>query len=469
MRLHHVIRSFKIAALLSAVATIAALPASAMTIDSPTEGRAVRDKVKIVIPRASLPVSGTQTKFLTVKIDGRFHAAIEANPASTDGKAPVNPNIVYIWDTKQLINDPLLPEDQRRYKDGMHEILIEAHGIGAGDKDIITDSAKVTVNLKNLIARADPAPPIRLNYRYHLGQQSTYRVSTSAEILDPTGYSLTGGMVPLRGRFDVFQSIEDIQPDGAALIRYKVERNSAFTQTYGQLTGLMQQFNSVYKLIDITGRTIDDNVLASKLGTQVTDCLIRLPRQPIQVGDMWSTSFKMKLEGLAPTTKFEGAATLDALEWDSGFECARISSNLTGDSTFGFFGPTPARVNATNTSYFAYKVGKLIRDTTVIEFTSTMDTATLASIQQQMSMGADTTGGMSMPSMPGSSVSSAPSPSRGPLVPSGNSSGLGMPTPVIGAPSGSSMPSSSPSYGAAAGPSVRSVTVRIVISKELRQ
>jgi hypothetical protein len=457
MRLLHVVRSFTATALLSSIVLLASTSASALIITSPTEGRIVRDKVKIVIPKSSLPADITQTRFISIKVDGQFLAAIDtsSDAAFSDAK---NPNIVYVWDTKRAIANPLISEDQRYYKDGMHDIVVEAHSLGANKKDIVTETASVAVNLKNQIPRADPAPPLKLRYRYHFGQQSTYNVSVEGEILDPTGLSLTGGVLPVQGEFDVAQSVEDVQGDGSALIRYKVDKDTAWTLIYGQssLPGQNVKFRSVYKIIDSLGKTVDSNVLSGNVKIEVTDCLIRLPSRSIQIGDTWPTETRMKLEGFADTVKLTGTSSLVGLEWESNLECAKIVSELSGEPVFTFLPYNGGMIKITNIAYFAHKLGKLVKDVTVIQYDTIMDTALLANIQQQVFPAS------AIPAIPSSPTSST-SPSGGPMA-----AARRMPT----APSMPGMAPISPAPGISPGGtslSSRTVKVRLIITKELQK
>ncbi|HOP80302.1 MAG TPA: hypothetical protein PLZ21_07020, partial [Armatimonadota bacterium] len=449
----HMVRSFTTLVMLLSGVVLLATTASAITIASPTEGQIVRDKVRIVIPRSSLPMEVSRSGLICIKVDGRFCAAIDASATATDRKSPVSTSIVYVWDSKAVIKDPNpnIPADQRRYRDGRHEITVEAHGIsGDARKESIIESAKVVVNLQNTVQRPNPAPPVNLKYRYYLGQQSIYRVSVTGEILSATGYSLTGGQFPIAGGFDIIQSVEDVLPDGSGLIRYKVDKDSAYTNIFGQLNLLRYstRFPSVYRIMDSSARVLDANVLSGKVKTEIADCLIRMPGRPVQVGDTWPNEIKMKLEGLSALSNLTGQSTVESFEWEGGFECAKINSRLSGDATF-YFPPVngaPARINAHNIAYFAYKPGKLVKDVTEIEISASMDTATLNTLQQQQQVPSMTSGlyGGGMPSGP-ASMGTAP-----PLV-----TGTGRSTGGYNSGSGTQ------------GSGMTAIKIRLTITKEL--
>lgn len=448
MRLVHMIHSLNITAVVLLGLT-AAVPAMALTIESPTEGRTVRDQVAIVIPRSSLPSGVARSGFLAVKIDGRFCAAISIVDHSGE-KAPASENIVYIWNTKSPIDDPLLPKDERRYRDGRHEIVVEAHTTGAKKKEDVAATAKVNVVLQNSVPRPQPAPSLHLRYRYHLGQQSLFRISAAGEILDNNGYSMTGGQPPILGEFDVMQSIEDVKSDGSALIRYKVQKN-AFTQVFGQISLLGQQgqsFKSVYKILDSVGRTIEANVLSTKSEFEVTDCLVRLPSHPVQVGDTWFTSTRLKLEGLATQpADLTGESKIEALEWEGGFKCAKIVSRLNGSMSFSFL-PQAANtpVAATSVAYFAYESGKLVNETITFEFGTSLDNSFLATLAPQ-----------AIPTQSAAAPSAgAPAPGMPPVM----MPGMGMPPPSDASPG--RLSTSTPQN------TMTPVKVRLVVAKELK-
>lgn len=463
MRLIHKIRSLTTAGVLFGSGLLMATSALALTIDTPTEGRLVRDKVPIVIPRYSLPPEVIRSGFITIKIDGRFLAAVDASLKQTDSKAPFNPNVVYIWDTKRPINDPTLPTDQRHYRDGRHVILVEAFAIGSAmtSKDNVLESATVTVTLQNQVQRPNPAPPVNMKYRYHLGLESRFKVGTTCEILDATGYSLTGGQFPVVGEYDVLQIVEDMETSSSALLRYKVDKDSAFTQIFGQISllGQMQKYSSVYKIIDVRGKVIDPSVMSGRNKIEVTDCLLPLPNYAVQVGDRWPVDMRLKLEGLTDYGRYRGTSALAGFEWDSGFECAKIISEIRGSSTFYFLNLGRKNdVKAINTAYFAYKPGKLVKDVTVIEFNASMDNATLAALQQQMP-GAGYAGAM------GGASSGQTTPLTGGL--SQSRAGLSAPSfgePVTRGGISAPTPAAELSYS---GSGQTAVKIRLVITKEL--
>jgi len=437
MRLIQVFCRFSV--LIVAITAMAAVPVFAIAIQSPTEGQIVRDQVKIVVPKTSLAPEVAGTGFLVVKIDGRFIAAVGLT--STDNKA-YSDSVVYIWKSKDPISDPTLSAEDRYFKDGKHEITVEGFGPNESGKYVSLETAKVTVNLQNKVAQTDPPAPIKLRYRFRIGQENIFRFTTYADILSPAGVSLSGGQYPIQGQFSVLQAIEDLQSGGsAALARYKVDKNG-FTQLYGNVNMIAytgSPLKSVYKIISNTGRTLEDNVLSQTVEATVTDTLVWLPSRLVQVGETWPCTFRLKLEGLCDVTDFTGTSTLEGLEWEQGYKCAKIVSKVRGlpdfkfleeqensglqnmpygqmanqitapyatalswaegtDTSGGSVGaggmPTVKKkkpkiagpIDATITSYFAYETGKLIKNVITMEFQSTLSADTIAGLQQKVNV-----------------------------------------------------------------------------------
>lgn len=420
MRFTHVVRSFTaIAAVSLAAFTVGTTPASAITLTSPTEGQIVRGKVQIVVPKSSLsPDVATSMGFVAVKIDGRFVAAVGVDTATAKTKSG-QAVLIYSWDSKAPINGTNLPEDQRYYRDGPHEIVVEGHGPGPKGDTVALEKTSVNIVLKNRIPQPNPAPPVKLRYRYTMGQTSTYKLSLSGEVLTIAGMSLSGGQIPVQSQYVLTQAVEDLQGNNTALLRYKVGKDG-YTQLFGQVTLLAQtgqKFKSVYKVIDTTGRTLEENVLTTATEAPVSDCLLWLPSRAVQVGESWQTSTRLKLEGLTDLFTLSGMSTLESLEWERGHKCAKIVSKLTGQPNFRFLPSANGPVDVTSVAYFAYDTGKMIKNTFTMEINTKLDDAVIANLQQKV----DTSGSVSTDSSSGS-TSAAPAYNMG--MPGGGPAGM---------------------------------------------
>ncbi len=363
----------------AALFTAACVPAWSLTISSPTEGQSVRGKVPIIIPRSSLSSDVSASGFIAIKINGQFCSAIGISGSGSDEDSPKS-EIVYLWDTKSTRVTGR--GEATSYNDGKYEITVETHSTGG--RDTIVGSSKVNVNLKNQIDQANPAPPINLSYKYILGQVSDFKYTTTAEVFDKYGFSLSGGQPPIMGEFVVGQSVEDSRRDGTALIRYKVDKNRLpYSQVLGTVSmlGQTQRFRSIYRILDATGKVLEANVFTTRTVGDVSDCLLALPGSPVKKGATWPTVFHVMLEGISSPTDLTGQSYFDSLEWESGIECVKIASNWNGNMSFPGFAPGSVPVKASGTSFYAYKVKKLIKQIIVIEFSTNVGSDVITKLQ----------------------------------------------------------------------------------------
>ena len=115
----------------------------------PKDGAEVREKVKIVIPRASVPAEG----FVAIYIDKQFKVAL-APPSAEDlqeKKLPPNSPVTYVWDTKApLTSDTNVTAQDRFAQDGPHVISIKSY---RGDGGLVEEVA-AQVTLKNILDSA---------------------------------------------------------------------------------------------------------------------------------------------------------------------------------------------------------------------------------------------------------------------------------------------------------------------------
>lgn len=384
MTLFRVRRSQLLETSILAVAVLMALGVrtSALTVLSPTESSTVREKVRIVIPRTAVPTDG----FVAINIDGKFRVAAALpeevkNPGHSD-----SPYYTYIWDTKAPVLSPGPSAEPVKLGDGKHEIEVQIHN-SLGKK---TDFAKLNVLLKNKVSLPTPPPAIKLYYRYRVGDLSVYHIKVDGDVQDNQGQPYLSGIALLKAEFDVIQSVEDVFPDGSALVRYRLGPDST-AQYLGQPISLEQTPGtafSVYKEISKFGRVLQKDVIR-KSSTTVTDVLPMLPGKAVQLGEGWPSTFKIKIEGInnSGPVGFTLTNVLDSIEWESGRECAKIESTMTSTGKLnvlpsgdGSDDQTPAK--GTGTFFIAYKTGRLIKAFATIEATAAIDQATLTGLQQ---------------------------------------------------------------------------------------
>lgn len=373
----------EIAFLALAAIILLSVGASALTIISPTEGAKVREKVKIVIPRSAVPTDG----FVTISVDGKFRASAalpEEMRNDANGAAPASPYYTYIWDTKAPVQSVNSTEAPIILKDGKHDVEVQVHDAIGRRVGI----SKVSVNVQNKPAIPNPAPPFKLYYKFHLGDQTVYRCRIDGEILDNLGQPLLSGVSAVKTDYDVIQTIEEARKDGTALVRYKIGPD-ATALLYGNqipMIGANGTSPSIYKLIDNRGKVLQSDLIR-KTNTTITDIMAGLPTKPVQVGETWTSNFRLKIEGFGDAVPYQMNNRFDSVEWEGGRECAKIISDMTALGKIQILPGAESNdeqtpIKGTGVFYFAYKTGKLIRASATLESNLSIDQATLTNLQQ---------------------------------------------------------------------------------------
>lgn len=383
----------KSAVFAAAVLFLGAACCGAFQLIAPTDGQAVREYVKIVIPAGVVPDGG----FISVLVGDpgaeRFVIASSRDAA----KVGADGSLVFFWDSKAPYYESSDPSKPRNFKDGRYSLIVRAFD----STGKVTDSASTTIELKNRVPRTNPAPPLLLVNSLSFGQVNHYRVHCDVsvyEIVNRVGLPLLGGM-GLSGDALIIQSVEDARPGGQYLIRLRVD-DDAWVSSYGVKKYIYadQEFKpQLYRLVDKYGKVITDNMFAKQAKYQIMDVLPVLDSRPVKEGDSWADSMTLKIDGITPLIKLKGTATLDSLEWESGRECAKITSNLASDTPITLAngkikgtGPLSAQV----TTYFAYKTGRMIRRNIRLMFDASISMADVSTEQPLESSASPGTGNL---------------------------------------------------------------------------
>jgi len=341
----------------------------AFQLISPTQGQAVREDVKIQLPGSVVPDGGFISVLIGQPGQEVFVVAIGRDAAKLDSSN----NLTFFWDSKAPYFESSDPMKPHYFKDGRYDMKVQVHDSSGkviqvdGPDGPQPDVATVTLELKNRVPRTNPAPGVSLVNSLAFGQVNNYRVHCDVsvfEVVNRVGLPMLGGM-GLSGEAEVIQSVEDARPGGEYLLRLR-EDEKTWVSAYGVKKYIYadQEFKpQLYRLIDKYGKVIDPNMFAKQAKYQIMDMLPTLPRQAVKEGDSWPDSMTLKIDGITPLLKFKGSAMLDSFEWESGRECAKISSMLSCDSRLSLgngkirsTGPLSAQV----TTYFAYKTGKML-------------------------------------------------------------------------------------------------------------
>lgn len=370
--------------IMTAIFIFATAGCGAFQLLAPTEGQAVRESMKILIPSGIVSDGGFISVRLGDKGAEKFVAAISKDTAKPDS----NNNLAFFWNTKSPYFEPNDPVKPCYFKDGRYPLTVQIHD--ASSK--VTDSASVTIELRNRVARTNPAPGVKLFNSLSFGQVNHYRVNCNLsvfEVVNNVGLPILGGM-SLSGESVVIQSVEDARPGGEYLIRLR-EDDRTWVAAYGVKKYIYadQEFKpQLYRLINKHGNVISENMFAKQAKYEIMDILPTLPTGVVKEGDSWPDKMTLKIEGITPMAEFNGNATLDSFEWESGRECAKIKSTMSSPKPITLangkikgIGP----VNAEVTTYFAYKTGRLIKRNVKLTFDALINMSDSSADQVQSS------------------------------------------------------------------------------------
>ena len=353
-------------ALLSILVCIA-VPAVALNLISPTDQQVVREKVDITLAADALPDGGFVSLYVspTDKIEtDSFSVALSPDEAVRKGS-----KVTFFWDTKTPFRDELNQKSVILLKDGSYTIRVNVHDRESKIKDYTT----IKVVLKNKIVRSSPAPGILLQNKLALAQSDTYDIKAAAQVYNDQAAPILASL-GLSASMGVYQTVEDIWPDGSRLLRYKVSPDTYVT-TLGTLRYLYPNAATrpqLYKLVSPAGGVITHNVFARQKMFSVLDILPVLPNRKVKEGDSWNDAMSFKVDGVTEDLDLKGTAVLDSFEWEQGKECAKIISNLSSESQIsllnGRLTSDVGKITAKVTSFFDYKHGKCIKREVLMDY-----------------------------------------------------------------------------------------------------
>jgi len=357
------------------------VPSVALTLLSPSEDQIVREKVKITVPLSALPADFEPSNsenppmksrpFISIAVES---AGIEQLVAAYSPDAAIisNGRVTIYWDTKQPYRDPSAPTVDKYYKDGRYKLTVNVHDFNGK----IVDSASVNVELRNRVPRSNPAPAVRLVNRFTLGQTNVYKVHAGVQVyqmISGVGLPILGGM-GMTSDYKIIQSVEDVRPNGELMLRYRMD-SEGYLSSFGKRVPLYapdQPKPQLYKLVDKYGNVINRNMFSRQGIYTIMDVIPMLPSRPVKEGDSWPTTFELKIEGITNVIPLTGTSTLDCFEWQNGHECAKIISTLSGNSIISMNGDkirsSSNKVDVQMVTYFAYKIGKMLRREVTLEF-----------------------------------------------------------------------------------------------------
>jgi hypothetical protein len=341
-----------------AITLLGAAWCGALQLLAPTEGQAVRERVKIQVPADAVPEGGFISVLVGEPGAEKFVVAI-----ARDSAKAANNTLTFFWNSKAPYYDTNDPMKPLYFKDGRYPVTVQIHDA----KGKAIDSAQTSIEIKNRVPRTNPAPGIALANKLAFGQINNYRVHCDVsvfEIVNQIGLPMFGGM-GLSGDMLIIQSVEDARSGGQYLVRLRSDEKT-YVSSYGVKSYLYagQELKpQLYRLINKYGEVVTANLFAKQAKYQIMDLLPVLPSGAKKEGDSWPDTMTLKIDGLTPYIKLKGSAMLDSFEWQDGRECAKITSVLSGNIPINLAngkikGSGP--VNAEVTTYFAYKSGMML-------------------------------------------------------------------------------------------------------------
>ena len=394
--------------LLAAIMASSLAFAQGITISRPLDGATVRETVNVLIPISSVPPGG----FISCLIDGKFRSALAIMSASDD-------YFVYRWDTKEINPDPMLTDDERNPRDGKHTITVQ--GYGYEGKPIGAEKT-ISVYVKNSASADMPASGLKLRYRQKVGLLNKYdfkytlslkSVEGATDVAKSAGEAVEGAEGTIK------RSVEDIISGTQTLIRQKA---IGIVKTYeaGQAVPAMWLIPKAgYHIEDSLGR-ITSVMKSTSPGTAVTIDFPNLPSEYVRIGDSWSQEEKMLRDAITgEAATFSTTSTLEGLEWECGYPCAKIRTTFSGTARIPFSSVfwEPMNITGETITYFAYQFGKIVASETLATATGSVDPGTVSSLTQaRLSSGG--TGGQSPPPFgsSGSPRMTSIMPSRSPVM-----------------------------------------------------
>lgn len=162
-------------------------------------------------------------------------------------------------------------------------------------------------------------------------------------------------------------------------------------------------FKSRYRTLSTSGKTLEYGVAsADRPGAYVALPVIDLGGQRVRVGQPWQSRTPVLLEWAtldAPPTVVANNV-LESLEWQDGYQTARIKQTFEGRVSMPIYGGAAkmdgAKVKMTRMIWFGFKAGKVVRTETTVEVEGDAPASVIASMVPGagVSGGAGLMGGM---------------------------------------------------------------------------
>ena len=359
-----------------------ALAQSSFTIVKPFDGAKVREKVKILMPKNSIPPAG----YVGVFLNNKFVEAVEPK---LDAKGDY---FEYILDTKA-----------RGIQDGTMKLELKLY-VDYSTQPRIVDTTSVEVTVSNKGNIDIPEDGISLRYKYRTGTEHIYSVTTKTIVnaIDEgkNKEGVKAAQIEAEGLTKkVLYAVDNAYPNGEGLLRMQIvadkginKNEYAFLQVSGEPTPrrfYSKDMSAVYMRVTGTGREVFGSVpdffgIEGNAGPGQRQLLLSvnplpvLPSKNVKVGDSWQTQWLVgDLDlGNLPSTKNVTKPRLArgefvCVELEMGHPCSKIKNSIevgTGGGPAGAKGKIEdLKVSGEETFWFALdtrQVIKILRDET---------------------------------------------------------------------------------------------------------
>jgi cytochrome c len=337
---------------------------------TPKDGAEVKEKVKITVPRASIPPEG----FVAIYIDKRFKVALA--PMSEEeledkGLKPDAP-LEYIWDTKAPISDdPTIAAEDRIPRDGPHVVEVRSYN----SEGALAETVTAQVNLANSV-QFNSNEPVPLRYGGVEGQQYVLEHTVELEAnaaqagFGRSAQAAVGGPDKLSHKetTQYLVSLEDYMPaTGTGFWRER--RESPIVVVVNGVKHVVRlDTSSRYYSMERTGEVRKSKVMERELREPILNPL-DLPGRPQRMNEPFETTLRINLGAYIPAamTVERLQATLEGIEWQHGEECIRIRLNyLAGNSkidinSMQIKGADFQIQQGTSTIWFSRKTNRVVR------------------------------------------------------------------------------------------------------------
>jgi hypothetical protein len=371
---------------LASVAGLAAAQAP-FTIVRPADGSRVREKVRVLIPKGSIPSTGYVGFFL----GGKF---LEATKPPLKGKF-----FEYVLDTKGRGIADTEPGEPLKLEAVLY--------VDYNDQPRIIDRSSVDIAVANKSSIPVPSAGIKLRYGFGNGEESVYtiqqRQTISAITEDQNKLGGKAAELPIESEtIRMLYAVDNLYGNGDALLRMQplpikgkdyadltMEGESAAKRYFGyemapiymriRPTG-EQVWGSIPLYVGLEGTSGESN----RLDLFGSFPLPWLPTKAVRPGDAWQSRFQdgeIDLEKLNDSTSvvrtFPARGEFLGVEWESGHPCAKIKNTIDAAQSSlesrklvkqGAAFTKDKKVSVEETIWFALdtrKVLKVIRDETL--------------------------------------------------------------------------------------------------------